>query len=243
MKLLVDIGNSRVKWAFDRNASLSGHDRFTYTGGTLAELLEHNWSALMRPEQVYIASVVDAGTIGKLQDYIRLTWSLEARLVVAEKERAGLKNAYADVATMGVDRWLAMLAAWNKYKRPACVIDCGTAVTVDIILGNGQHAGGFILPGMSLMAAALVRETHGIHAHHETVPQLEFGRSTAACIRNGFAFALAGLIERCAGKIREEQGTELSFIITGGGAEQALPILPGHYFLEPHLVLEGLSLI
>ena len=197
----------------------------------------------MRPEQVYVASVVDAGTVGKLQDYIRLTWSLEPRLAVTEKERAGLINAYTDVATMGVDRWLAMLAAWNKYKRPACVIDFGTAVTVDIILKSGQHAGGFILPGMSLMSAALVRETHGIHQYHETAPQLEFGRSTAACMRNGFAFALVGLIQRCVEKIREEQGAELSFIITGGGAEQALRLMPGQYFHEPHLVLEGLSLL
>ena len=243
MKLLVDIGNTRVKWACGENITLFDHGGFTYTQDTLPEQLAHNWRAMVQPQHVYIASVVDAETTGKVREYIREAWSLEPRLAVAEKERAGLRNAYADVTAMGVDRWLAMLAAWNRYKRPVCVIDCGTAVTVDVILEGGQHAGGFILPGMALMAAALVRETHGIHMYHETDAQLELGRSTAACVRNGFAFALAGLIERCAGKIREEEGAELLFIVTGGGAEQALPLLSGQYFYEPHLVLEGLNLI
>ena len=243
MKLLVDIGNTRVKWACGENFTLFDHGGFTYTHDTLPEQLAHNWSVMVQPEHVYIASVVDAGTTGKVREYIREAWSLDPRLAVAEKERAGLRNAYADVTAMGVDRWLAMLAAWNRYKRPVCVIDCGTAVTVDVILEDGQHAGGFILPSMGLMAAALVRETHGIHMRHETDAKLEFGRSTAACVRNGFAFALAGLVERCAGKIREEEGAELLFIVTGGGAEQALPLLSGQYFHEPYLVLEGLNLI
>lgn len=243
MNLLVDIGNTRVKWAYDQNKSLFDHASFTYTRDTLSELIARNWRSLARPEQVYIASVVDVETTGNLRDYIHSAWRLAPRLAITEKQRAGLTNAYTDVATMGVDRWLAMLAAWNKYKRPACVIDCGTAVTVDVILEGGLHAGGFILPGMSLMSAALVRETHGIHEHPETAAQLEFGRSTAECIRNGFAVALTGLLEQCAGKIRDEEGAELSFIITGGGAEQALSLLPGQCFHEPHLVLEGLSLV
>lgn len=243
MNLLVDIGNTRVKWACVRNQSLFGHASFTYTRDTLTELIAHNWRAQARPEQVYLASVVDSETTGKLLDYIRTAWRLEPRLAVTENERAGLTNAYTDVATMGVDRWLAMLAAWNRYKRPVCVIDCGTAVTVDVILAGGLHAGGLILPGMSLMSDALVRETHGIREHHETAPRPEFGRSTAECVRNGFAFALAGLLEQCASKIRHEEDAELPFIITGGGAEQVLSLLPGQCFHEPHLVLEGLSLI
>ena len=243
MNLLVDIGNTRVKWACAHHHALSGHAGFAWTRETLSELLAHHWRALARPEQVYIASVAGAETGGELCDYVRGAWGLEPRLAVTEKERAGLTNAYTDVAAMGVDRWLAMLAAWNRYKRPVCVIDCGTALTVDIILEGGRHAGGFILPGMSLMGAALARATHGIHEHDETVARLEFGRSTAQCIRNGFAFALAGLVQQCAGKIREEEGAELSYIVTGGGAQQALPLLPGQCFHEPHLVLEGLSLV
>ncbi len=243
MKLLVDIGNTRVKWACAEGDILSGHDGFMYTRDTLAGLLASHWHSLAQPGQVRIASVADTGTTAEVLVYTRKTWSLEPRLAVTEKERAGLTNGYAEVSAMGVDRWLAMLAAWSRYKRPVCVIDCGTAITVDVILGDGRHAGGFILPGLALVASTLERKTHGIQEHHEMTPELEFGRSTSDCISNGFAFALAGLVERCAAKIREEEGVELPFVITGGWAEQALPFLPGHYSHEPHIVLEGLSLI
>lgn len=243
MNLLVDIGNTRVKWACAQNEILSGHGGFIYTRDTLADLLARHWRTLAQPGQVYVASVADAETTAAVLEYTRTAWSLEPRQAVTEKERAGLTNAYTDVSAMGVDRWLAMLAAWRRYKRPVCVIDCGTAITVDVILQDGRHAGGFILPGVALMAAMLVRETHGIDKYRETAPELEFGRSTSDCISNGFAFALAGLAERCALKIREQEDVELLFIVTGGWAEQALPLLPGQYFHEPHIVLEGLNLI
>lgn len=242
MKLLVDIGNTRVKWAYAEGGILSGHDGFIYTRDTLAGLLASHWRSLAQPEQVCTASVADSGATAEVLAYIRKTWSLEPRQAVTEKERAGLTNAYTEVSAMGVDRWLAMLAARHRYKRPVCVIDCGTAITVDVILEGGRHAGGFILPGMSLMASTLVRQTHGIQKYHEATPELEFGRSTSDCISNGFAFALAGLVERCAVKIREEEGVELLFVITGGWAEQALPFLPGQYIHEPHIVLEGLNI-
>lgn len=242
MNLLVDIGNTRVKWACADDNTLFGHDACTYTREAFPELLACNWRELMRPEQVYFASVADAGITVQVYEFVRSAWNLEAQQAVTEKERVGLRNAYDDVAAMGVDRWLAMLAAWSRYKKPLCVIDCGTALTVDIILGDGQHAGGFILPGLSLMVAALAREAHGIREHREQELQLEFGRSTAACISNGFAFALAGLVERCFGKIREEQGVELLSIVTGGEAEQTLPLLPGNHIHEPHLVLQGLNI-
>ena len=242
MNLLADIGNTRVKWACADNKTLFGHGAFAYTQDTLSELLRHNWRELARPEQVYFASVANAGVTERVYGFVRSAWKLEAQQAVTEKERAGLRNAYDDVAAMGVDRWLAMLSAWSRYKKPLCVIDSGTALTVDIILGDGQHAGGFILPGLSLTVAALAREAHGIHEHQERELQLEFGRSTAACINSGFAFALTGLVEYCFGKIREEQGVELLSIVTGGEAEQTLPLLPGHHVHEPHLVLQGLNI-
>lgn len=242
LKLLADIGNTRVKWACADNETLFGHGAFTYTEDALPGLLEHNWRELARPRQVHVASVAAPGVTAQVNGFSRYAWNLEARHAATEKERAGLRNAYGDAAAMGVDRWLAMLAAWSRYEKPLCVIDSGTALTVDIILGDGQHAGGFILPGLSLMAASLERETHGIRAHREQDLQLEFGRSTAACINNGFAFALAGLLDRCFSKTREEQGAEPVTVITGGAAQQTLPLLPVRPVHEPHLVLQGLDI-
>lgn len=243
MNVLVDIGNTRIKWACEDSEGLSGHRARAYTEDALAELLAGEWRSLARPEQVCIASVAAADTTSALCRHVRSEWNLAPRLAVTEKERAGLRNAYDDVAAMGVDRWLAMVAAWNRYKKPVCVIDCGTAVTVDVILEGGRHAGGFIVPGLRLAATALERETHRIDRHREQYLRAEFGHSTASCINNGFAVALAGLLDRCAGKTREEYGAELQFVITGGGAEPLLPLLSGRMSHRPHLVLEGLSMV
>lgn len=243
MKLLVDIGNTGVKWACAEAETLFGHGAFTYTQDALPGLLARHWRGLARPGQVYLAGVAPPGVTAEVCGFVRSAWDLEARQAVTEKERAGLRNAYDDIAALGVDRWLAMLAAWSRYQKPLCVIDCGTALTVDIVLGDGQHAGGFILPGLVLMTASLDRETHGIRSDWDADPRLEFGRSTAACVSNGFAFALAGLLERCTSAVREEHGVEPVSVITGGAAAQALPLLPGRPVHEPHLVLHGLNLI
>ena len=243
MNLLVDIGNSRIKWAYAEAGKLSCHGVCSYTQGALGEALRQHWRELTTPGQIHVASVANAATTAELRQYIRLTWQLEVRQAVTETERAGLRNAYGDVASMGVDRWLAMLAAWNRHKQPLCVMDCGTALTVDVILADGQHVGGFILPGLSLMASALARETHGIGTRQEWELQLEPGRSTAACINNGFAMALTGLLERCFSALRAEYDAEPLCVITGGGAEQFLPLLPHPCIHEPDLVLQGLMLI
>ncbi|MCY4155420.1 MAG: type III pantothenate kinase [Gammaproteobacteria bacterium] len=256
MNLLVDIGNTRIKWACAEDNVLFGHNACAYTPDTLAALLLVHWRALQAPQQVHVASVAASATTAALCGYVRSTWNLEAQLAVTAREQAGLRNAYHDVNTMGVDRWLALLAAWRRHHRPLCVLDCGTALTADVILGNGRHAGGFILPGLTLTAATLAQETqgiheqsihehgaheHGAHEHREQALQADFGRSTAACINNGFACALTGLLAYCAGKLKEEQGAEPMFIVTGGAAAQILPLLPEQTLHEPHLVLEGLQ--
>ena len=241
MNLLIDIGNTRVKWACAEDKVLSEHNAFAYTRETLAELLPAHWDALARPQQVHVASVADDQTNAVLGSYARATWKREPQHAVTAGEQDGLHNAYQDVTTMGVDRWLAMLAAWRKHQRPLCVIDCGTAVTVDVVLGDGRHAGGFILPGLALTTAALARETHGIPDCREQELRTDLGRSTVACISNGFAAALVGLLGHCAGKVREEQRTELLFIATGGAAARLLPLLPKQTLHEPYLVLEGLT--
>ena len=246
MNLLVDVGNTRVKWACAEDNVLFGHNACAYTPDTLAALLPVHWRALQVPQQVHVASVAATATTAALCGYVRSTWNLEAQLAVTARQQAGLYNAYHDVNAMGVDRWLALLAAWRRHHRPLCVLDCGTALTIDVIFGSGRHAGGFILPGLTLTAATLARETHGIHEqgiheHREQALQADFGCSTAACINNGFACALSGLLAYCAGKLKQEQGAEPLFIVTGGAAAQLLPLLPEQTLHEPHLVLEGLK--
>lgn len=256
MKWLVDIGNTRVKWAWGDGATLSKHGAFSYAPDTLRNELEQCWPD-ERPlalEQVLIASVAGPEVTRRVRDFIDATWSDDAWSVkveeaVAEPERGGLKNGYADPASLGVDRWLALLAAWRKYETSLCVVDCGTAITVDIVLHKGQgrgghHLGGHIYPSLATIRKALAMVTGQIRVDDDAVPALAFGRSTPECVSNGYAFALSGLLRECLEKVRKEHGAELLAVITGGGAAALPPsLLPAHSRHEPDLVLQGLNLL
>lgn len=253
MKWLVDIGNTRVKWACSDGygATLSEHGAFSYAPDALRSELERHWPD-ERPlglEQALIASVAGPEVTRTVRDFIDDAWSVKVEEAVAEPERDGLKNGYADPASLGVDRWLALLAAWRKYETSLCVVDCGTAITVDIVLHKGQrrgghHLGGHIYPSLATIRKALAMATGQIQVDDDTVPALAFGRSTPECVSNGYAFALSGLLRECLEKVRKEHGAELLTVITGGGAA-ALPrsLLPAHSRPEPHLVLQGLNLL
>lgn len=250
MKWLVDIGNTRVKWAWGDGATLSKHGAFPYAPDTLRNELQQ-WRT-MRPrelEQALIASVAGPEITRRVRDFIGEAWSVKVEEAVAEPERDGLKNGYADPASLGVDRWLALLAAWRKYETSLCVVDCGTAITVDIVLHEGQgrgghHLGGHIYPSLATIRKALAMATGQIRVDDDAVPALAFGRSTPECVSNGYAFALSGLLRECLEKVRKEHGAELLTVITGGGAAALPPsLLPAVARHEPDLVLQGLNLL
>lgn len=243
MNLLVDIGNARIKWAGVDGAALSRHGAAFYTAKTLPQVLAENWRQLPRPRKAAVAGVADAAAIEAIRGFTSKTWSLEPWLARPERECAGVTCAYHDPTALGVDRWLAMLAAWRRFERPLCLIDCGTAVTFDVILERGRHQGGFILPGLGLSAAALGRGTRRVQVRDAPPPVLEWGRSTAACISNGFGAALAGLLEYSARQVERQEGVRLLPVLTGGEAPLLAPLLPEHCRHEPHLVLEGLNLV
>ena len=251
MKWLVDIGNTRVKWACGDGATLSEHGAFSYAPDTLRNELKRCWPGA-RPdwlEKAIIASVAGPEVTGTVRDFIAGAWSVKVEEAVAEPERDGLKNGYDDPASLGVDRWLALLAAWRKYETSLCVVDCGTAVTLDVVLHEGQglggrHLGGHIYPGLAAIRKALAMATGQIQADDDAIPALAFGRSTPECVSNGYAFALSGLLRECIERVRKEHSAELLAVITGGGAATLPPsLLPAHSRREPHLVLQGLNLL
>lgn len=251
MKWLVDIGNTRVKWACGDGATLSKHGAFSYAPDTLRRELEQRWRGA-RPrelEHALIASVAGPEVTGRVRDFIAGTWSVKVEETVSEPARDGLKNGYDDPASLGVDRWLALLAAWRKYETSLCVVDCGTAVTLDVVLHEGQgrggrHLGGYIYPGLAVVRKVLAMATGQIQAGDDAVPALAFGSSTPECVSNGYAFALSGMLRECLEKVRKEHGAELLTVITGGGAATLPPsLLPAHARHEPHLVLQGLNLL
>ncbi|MEM8500983.1 MAG: type III pantothenate kinase [Pseudomonadota bacterium] len=242
MILELDIGNSRLKWrAIDADGVCGrgsySHDEF-YTDGldTLAKM-----TACKR---LRVASVADSlkPAINGLANAL----SLRAEYAESVLQCAGVSNSYVSPAAMGVDRWLAMLAAFSIHRETSssdriCVIDCGTSLTIDYIAGNGQHEGGLILPGRALLLDSLQRNTEKVLFDPQSNSgQLELGRSTEDAVVNGVLHMMVGAIHESFGM--DEQDSGCLFFLCGGDAQWLLPALRAKVTLVPDLVLDGLAL-
>jgi type III pantothenate kinase len=237
--LLVDSGNSRLKWALYRH--------YLVPGPALAsrplreEALEALWGALAAPARVLIANVAGKEVAEVLCAFIRSRWSLEPEFVRSQASGFGVVSGYLEPKTLGVDRWLGLVAARNRYFLPSLIADCGTALTLDVIDEAGRHKGGLICPGLKLMAETLVHQTSGIRLA-EGSGFGSLGDSTSAAVHLGARQAALGVIERTFRR-QQKLHPKLSLLLTGGDAEALLPELEVQAHWVPDLVLEGLAVI
>ncbi|MGH8119379.1 MAG: type III pantothenate kinase, partial [Gammaproteobacteria bacterium] len=170
-------------------------------------------------------------------------WGLKPHFAEVASVAAGVRNAYAEITQLGVDRWLALVATWRKFGSAACIVDCGTAVTIDGLDGTGRHLGGLILPGVSMMQQVLYQTASGIPAAGAVRFQRGLADNTRQGVLNGCTMAVVALINRTVDELRGSAGDGLACVITGGAATEILPLLHAGFVHEPLLVLEGLAII
>ena len=234
MILLLDVGNSRTKWAVLAESGLGPSGARAHAGGS--ELLPADIPVI--PSQVYAANVAGPQVAASLASAVLARWGCPLLLARTPAVLGRVRNAYPDPAQLGVDRWLAMLAAYDRQAGALCVVDAGTATTVDLLAADGQHLGGFIVPGLDLMSDSLMTATGDLArlrepAASDTSPAPAC--STGLAIRDGTRLATAGLVDRARGFLPRQA----RLFLTGGRGE-ALAALTGGEFL-PRLVLEGLA--
>jgi len=146
---------------------------------------------------------------------------------------------------MGIDRWVAIVAAWAEIQDSCLVVDVGTAVTLDAIDDSGSHLGGQIIPGVAAMATALASATSNIPLVRPLPPRKAaemqmFARNTAAAVREGAHNAVVGAVDRAVQTLRSN-GHEPTTVLTGGDASRILEALNAAPLHRPHLVLQGLA--
>jgi type III pantothenate kinase len=154
-------------------------------------------------------------------------------------EQLGLKNSYANPERMGIDRWLAMLAAWHPRHTEVVVVDAGSALTIDVVDASGQHQGGAIIPGAALSEKALLSSTGKVRFDDPVEHALALGKSTAECVRFGIAHAQIGAVESMRTR---HQLQRAQWVFTGGAGKWMREQLGGLGTYEPDLVLEGLKI-
>ena len=243
MKLLVDIGNSRIKWAQQYGASLKSCGASPYNKNDPAQAIRQFWEMLPTPSQVFISNVAGQNVANELSAFVDSLWAITPTFLAVSREAAGVMNGYDDISQLGVDRWLAMISAWHSHKSSVCVVDCGTALTVDVVTVSGQHVGGFIVPGLFLMSDILNNRTEQINSAPSYKPSLDPGRNTRDCISHGALMAITAFITNVFDNVVRAHGKDSRCIITGGNAEEIKTLLEDNIDYDANLVLNGIALL
>ena len=236
--LTIDIGNSRIKWALWQQGQIVQAGEQAYDRHS-PELAFKAWLDLDRPEAVSVACVAGKSIEQALNDWMQTNWSITPAYLATTCALNGVTNIYDDPEQYGVDRWAALLGAHEICQQPVCVIDAGTAITIDLMDAQGHHLGGRIMPGLAMMRAALSAGTAGIADSNGRI--VEFASNTADAVSSGTLHMLhAALLEVCE-SAREQLGNDMQIIITGGTATEIMSLgnLPEMQY-EPNLVLTGL---
>ena len=242
MNLLVDIGNTCIKWAVQDAESWKTGKPLLRQQKAFKDLARPAWKELAAPDRVIVSSVAGEDYRKSVQTWIKRRWKVAPEFLQARAQQCGVSNAYSAPERLGADRWAALLAVHAHYKEPAVVIDCGTPITIDAIARGGKHLGGLIVPGMDLMAKALTEHTPGVQIQDNDSQEVSLlACSTEAALAGGVLYTAVSLIDRVSADLRAELGGAVTVLITGGDAERISPLLSERSVCDPDLVLKGLA--
>jgi type III pantothenate kinase len=245
MKLLLDIGNSRIKWAYDTGDQLQQSGETLHRGRAIDTVLSFVEQLPRTPTDVFAGNVAGAQIGEALSATFERCHRVTVRFATTAIKAGGVVNGYTDVSQLGVDRWAAVVGAYTRYQGAVCVVDAGTAVTIDAVDSGGGHLGGVIAPGLHLMRASLDRNTGDIQrfaqrASSDLAGADFFGHDTASAVWQGTLTAVVTLIDSCLESLQDHSGAVPTLVLTGGDADGLLSALSVTAEHRPLLVLEGL---
>ena len=241
--LVVDVGNSRMKWALV--SELGYVAQGIVPNAEIGTLSLRDWQNLPRPVRALGVNV--AGEAARVRVEGQLArWRLPMEWLVATERARGVTNGYTQPSQLGADRWASCIAARRRANaadetpQPIIVVNAGTAVTIDSVDADGLFRGGMILPNMRLMLRALAE-----NAAAYKVPAgsfVEFPTNSADALYTGALHAVCGAIELARARL-STQGSPVRCFLAGGAAPEIGPHLAAPVELVDNLVLEGVLAI
>jgi len=242
MMLLIDSGNTRIKWAIVKGVDwlCSGILPVAQAG----ELSQHLAGSCDLPgkslnviEQVWVSNVAGE-VVARHISNIDVGKNVKIQFIVAQPEQCSVRNGYSQPAQLGSDRWAALLGAWHLVGEECLVVSCGTATTIDTLSAKGEFTGGLILPGVELMLNSLCATTAGLKpGRGKYVP---FPDNTADAIFSGAIQASCGAIQR-QHALFDRGNTPV--VLSGGAAGALHDHLMMPLRVVDNLVLQGLLMI
>ncbi len=241
MDLLIDVGNSSIKWASLEAGVLGSMVSSLHEGlKNPAGLFDSIWGKLQIPDRVLVANVAGETFSAAFAHWVKEGWGCPVTFVQPQSEAYGVVNGYTEPEKLGVDRWLALIGARSLTQGAVIIVDAGSAITVDAMSHQGQHLGGVIAPGLKLMQVSLIEKTSGIKTDTQTDKFRCPAHNTEDAIYSGAHNAIVGMINQTMNLLQGKMTTPIQFFITGGDAERLLPVLANQYQHTPVLVLQGL---
>jgi type III pantothenate kinase len=246
MMLLVDVGNTRAKWAVLADGRLSGTGAVLHRGVPAADWVHGLDGAAAGCKRILVSNVAGPAVAHAIGEWALSRHGFRPEFVRATREAGGIRNAYEHPEALGPDRWCGMIGAWRRARGPLVCIAAGTAMTIDVVDAAGAHLGGLIVPGHDLMIDSLLRRTSDIAPAAQAAPPAGsgmLGRNTAAAIELGASHALAALAVRSIDWVSGLVGTPPRVFLGGGDASRIEPLLGVGVEVTSGLVLEGLAVI
>lgn len=251
MKLLIDAGNTRIKWAlvdsmaqFAQASDADGNEWLR--NGILpvgqASELPGLFAASQDITQIWLSNVAGEKVAHHVRE-IGAGRPVQFHSIVAQKMQCGVRNGYSNTAQLGSDRWAALIAAWHLAQRKCLVVSCGTAITIDALSGQGEFLGGLIMPGVELMQHSLIAATDQLKSGQVKPEQgkyVPFPLNTADALFSGAIQAGCGAIQRQYALL-EDDGAPV--VLSGGAAELLKENINLPLRVVDNLVLQGLLLI
>ncbi len=247
--LAIDAGNTNINFAvFDGNSIIAKWRIATIHNRTgdeyaviLAQLLQNEGLDKKRIKHIIIASVVPPIMlqINKLcQGLFRIK-----PLIVGENIQVPLKVKIDNPKEIGADRVVNAIAARLKYKRPAIIVDFGTATTFDVLDSTGAYRGGAIAPGINLSLSALQEAAARLPKVWIKKPAKVIGTNTVSAMQSGIYWGYIAMIEGMVDRIKKEMKANPLVIATGGLAPMFSESTKYIEKIEPDLTLLGLNAI
>jgi type III pantothenate kinase len=245
MALLIDVGNTRIKWARFEDGVLQPQSAAPHADWSVQSFVETILQRGARSDRVLVSNVAGPRMAEVVRTAVAQTWQSEAEFVTSTAMAGGLRSAYSQPAKLGVDRWLAMIGAHALESGAVCVVSVGTAMTIDGVTADGSHLGGVIVPGPDLMISSLLTNTSDIaqRAQQGAAGAGLFADNTLGAIRQGAEQALGALIERAVGTMRRKLNETPKVLVTGGASDRVERAIAVPYRAVPDLVLQGLAVL
>jgi|SaaInlStandDraft_1057018.scaffolds.fasta_scaffold12909_3 type III pantothenate kinase len=240
MMLQIDVGNTQTKWRLMDGENLSARG-CQITSSLLAKSLD--LTTVSSVTEARLCSVASPEITRGIKQQLADQYDIGLQIAQVSAHAGGVTCGYEPIKALGVDRWLALVAAFKCYRRAVLVVDAGSAMTLDLVSPEGAHVGGYILPGLRLMRDALWRGTQKVRPEQqresfaaiETVNMVVPGAGTEDAVNRGCLLAAVSAVEKIASTY------PATVVITGGDGATLADALSLKTEYKPDLVFDGLA--